>query len=46
VVKEDEAANGEGDAGDEDGPRRGAKPSTPAKAAPHAKGRATQKKQK
>src|SRR5713226_8241855 len=31
VVKEDEAANGEGDAEDEDGPRRGAKPTTAAR---------------
>src|SRR5216684_4056495 len=46
VVKEDEAANGEGDAEDEDGPRRGAKPATAAKAAPHPKRRATQKKKK
>ena len=46
VVKEDEAANGEGDAADEDGPRRGAQPATAAKAAPHPKGRAAPKKKK
>jgi DNA gyrase subunit A len=48
VVKEDEAANGGGggDAEDEDAPRRGAKPPTAAKAAPHPKGRATAKKKK
>jgi DNA gyrase subunit A len=45
VVKEDEAANG-GGAEDEDAPRRGAKPPTAAKAAPHPKGRATAKKKK
>jgi DNA gyrase subunit A len=46
VVKEDEAANGEGNAADEDGPRRGAQPATAAKAAPHPKGRAAPKKKK
>jgi DNA gyrase subunit A len=46
VVKEDEAESGGSDAEDEDGPRRGAKPPTSAKAAPHPKGRAPQKKKK